>query len=296
MRRQYRLYTIEDAFSAGFTYRTSGALVASGIAERVARGLYRDRSHPVTPYQLALAPCLELGGPASVSHETALWLYGAALPRFATLGVDVVVDEGRHRRSSLAHVHQMAGLSPKDRRIVDGIPCLSPAVALLTLAWRDDPRRLEKACVSLLCDRLVSAEDVLEVVERLGRSGRNGTVLLRRLAEGWAGRGRPDSGKEFELAEALVRAGLPMPEIAVKVHDPTGQVVASGDVGYPEFKVIVDYHSDRHHWTTAERRRDAVRSRKVRRCGWEPVPATQDDIDDPTELAATVRYLAPGLG
>lgn len=296
MRRQYGLYTINDALSAGWTHRTAGSLVASGVAERVTRGLYRDLSHPVTPHQLALAPCLELGGTASVSHDTALWLYGAALPRFSSLGVDVVVDEGSHRRSLLAHVHQMAGLATKDRRVVDGIPCLSPAVALLTLAWREDPRRLEKACVSLLCDRWVSADDVVDVVDRLGRSGRNGTVLLRKLAEGWAGRGRPDSGKEFELAEAMVRGGLPTPQFAVKVCDAHGTVVASGDVGYPEFKVIVDYHSDRHHWTAEERRRDAVRSRKVRRCGWEPVPATQDDIDDPTELVATVRYLAPDLG
>jgi hypothetical protein len=70
---------------------------------------------------------------------------------------------------------------------------------------------------------------------------------------------------ETRLRLALVRDGLPRPTAQVDLYDPSGAHVARLDLGYPEWKVGIDYDGEVHRdrW-----RYDLERQEGVRDLGW----------------------------
>jgi hypothetical protein len=290
--RQHGLHTGAQALSVGFSKQAQHRRVRSGRVEREVHGIFRDTSHPRTFHQRVLAACLSLGSRAAASHTTGGWLYGVRHCRPGN--VHVTIPKGATHTSRKAIVHQMAGLRRGDTRLVDGIPVLSPEVLLITLAAVLTPDQLEDAFVDMLCRPLTTYTRVEATLNRLGRSGRNGTAALRKVLVRWSGRSLPGSIKALELGRLLVREhGFPEPVYEFPVECDGFTIHA--DIGWDGVDVGVEYNSDAHHSTLQEQRTDARRTKYAKIAGYELVPANQEDIDDGGALLSrALRAAAPG--
>jgi hypothetical protein len=83
------------------------------------------------------------------------------------------------------------------------------------------------------------------LTRRLGRAGRiRGVVRARDCAELLTplAMSRPESLMRYWLTVS----DLPDPRPQVPVHDQNGRVVAHGDLGYPEWKVLLEYEGRQH--------------------------------------------------
>ncbi len=67
---------------------------------------------------------------------------------------------------------------------------------------------------------------------------------------------------------ALIRAGLPAPHTQIEVRNAVGRVFARLDMGWPEWKVAVEYDGAQH-WTDARQRAwDIDRWAELEAAGW----------------------------
>lgn len=285
-RNQHGLFTQGQARDAGLTRHDVYGMVGRGEVGRFTRGVFRDLAHPSTNEQRLMGNVLALGPRAFATSRSACHLYKADGVRVGTPHVGV--PHGAPHRKVDAVVHQMAGLEARDIRLVDNIPCVSPEIALLTVAADISDELLEDVLVDLSCRRVTSPERVMKVLDRLGRSGRNGTVALRNVAGRWQGERLPGSVKALQLGRLLVTQGLPEPEYEIAVLTEDGEKRVDG--GWPQWMIGFEYNSDRHHLTWERRRSDARRMQYLEIVGWGILPATQDDInDDAARLARAVK-------
>lgn len=285
-RRQYGLFTMEQAYRCGLTKDDVYGMVRRGEAARVGRGVFRDLAHQPSSHQRLLGTVLLLGPRAFATERSAGWLYAVDGIRPGRPHVGIPHGAPRHRIDGT--VHQMVGLQPGDIRRVDGIPCLSPELTVLTLASHLTEVALEDVLVDLSCRRLTSPEQVGAVLKRFARSGRNGVVATRTVVERWDGQSLPGSVKALQLARELVAQGLPEPEFEIEVETTTG--LRRVDLGWRDWKEGVEYNSDRRHLTWERRRADSGRTQELAIAGWGITPATQEDIDGhAVRLARAIR-------
>lgn len=102
------------------------------------------------------------------------------------------------------------------------------------------------------------------------------------------GRGSRSSAAAWRLA--IVRGGLPEPELQVEIHDEAGYFVGRVDMAYPAQRVVVEYEGD-HHRTDAEQwARDLRRYREMERLGWAVVRWSRSDLL-PRHAAGAVEHL-----
>lgn len=275
-RTQHGVFTMRQAYEAGLTKDDVYGMLDRKEVGRMMRGVLRDLAHPSTNEQRLIANVLFLGPRAFATSRSACQLYEADGIR---VGVPHVgVPHGAPHRKADAVVHQIAGLRTGDTRLVNNIPCVSPEIALLTVADTVPPEVLEDVLVDLSCRKVTSPERVMAVLERMGTSGRNGTVALRTVATRWDGQALPGSVKALQLGRELVRQGLPEPEYEIAVETEDG--VKFVDIGWRRWTIGVEYNSDRYHLTWERRRSDARRTQYLEIAGWGILPATQDDISD----------------
>ncbi|MGB9184001.1 MAG: DUF559 domain-containing protein, partial [Solirubrobacteraceae bacterium] len=151
---------------------------------------------------------------AALSHATAAVLWGMRRPPSEGL-IHVVAARGTGKPSGV-RVHRARILAPVDVRICRGLPVTSPARTLLD--WGDalSERELELAFDQALIARIIRPQDVHEIIGRA--PGRAGATRLRNLLRRQHGPKLTRSQAE-ELFLALIRqAGLPEPEMNVRVH------------------------------------------------------------------------------
>ncbi|MGY1663281.1 endonuclease domain-containing protein [Geodermatophilus sp. SYSU D00705] len=228
-------YTRTQAREAGMT---RAQLRDDGV--RVSRGAYVSRSVRLSVYTASTAVLPLLPAGTAVSHRTAAALLGAPVPADWPLEVVVPVGSYRPRRRRLrVHVRDLA---PGDVIRHLGLPVTSGPQTWLDLAAVLPP------------DRLVAAGDALyraghlddgSLRQRLERAdGVRGVVRARE----WAPFLSPLA---MSPPESLVRcwfieAGLPHPLPQVEIEDHFGRVVAHADLGWPEWKVAVEYEGRQH--------------------------------------------------
>jgi hypothetical protein len=123
---------------------------------------------------------------------------------------------------------------------------------------------------ALMNASLLRAADV-EVVARR-HPGVRGLRQLRKtlnLADGGA-----ESPYESLTRLLLIQNGFPRPQTQVRVYDERGRLFARIDIGWPEYRVGVDFEG-RHHWTDPRQRDwDVDRFAKLPDLGWIDVRVT----------------------
>ena len=213
-----------------------------------------------TPERLALLARV-LPDDAAYSHGTAAALLGAP------------VDPPRRPHVALTPrrvLPQHAGLVVHARRmeagdvvVHRGVRLTSGAQTFLDLAAGLPPAELVAVGDALLrSGHLTPAQ----LSDRLARAARvRGVVRARDCAPMLSPQSasRPESLVRYWLTTSP----LPEPQLQVPVHDRWGQVVAHGDVGYPEWRVLLEYEG-RQHADVAQFGRDVDRYSLMAADGW----------------------------
>jgi very-short-patch-repair endonuclease len=225
--------------AAGISYDTAQRLVRRGAMFRLHQGVYAVGHRAPIEYGD------ETGALLAVGDRGVLGLHSAA-PHWGMRStpdglIHVVVAGGSVRAPAGVRVHTTKILTPRDVRVRSGLPLTSPARTLLDLAEVVTARRLELAFDQALVSRLMSVGDVDELLRRV--KGRAGAPLLRALALRERGPTITRSQAEEQLLALVRGAGLPEPEVNVKVH---GYEV---DFYWRNHRLIVEIDGYRYHST-----------------------------------------------
>ncbi|WP_433931469.1 endonuclease domain-containing protein [Curtobacterium flaccumfaciens] len=211
-----------------------------------------------------------------VSHTSAAVLWGLPVPcgPDAPVHITSVHPQAQPRRVGVVG-HRVAAdrVSTRQRW---GVPSSSPAAL-----WVECGDLLGLDELVVLGDAIVTSRACATALEDLaaalaGAGNRRGVRKLRVALE--LVRVGPGSPQETRARLAIVRAGLPEPELQVDVLDEAGRFVGRVDLAYPEYRIVIEYEGD-HHRTDAEQwGRDLRRYREMERLGWAVVRWTKSDL------------------
>lgn len=84
------------------------------------------------------------------------------------------------------------------------------------------------------------------------------------------------SAPESHLRLALIKAGLPEPELDVDVYDANGRYLGTTECVYPEFKVALEYEGDHHRTLAKQWNRDIDKQADYEEAGWAYIRITAE--------------------
>lgn len=161
-------------------------------------------------------------------------------------------------------------LLPGEIQQLRGLPVTTPARTAFDLG-----RRLEFTTAVQRIDALMQATDVkvddvyAVMAQHGGVRGLKQLSAVLELVDGGS-----ESPYESLTRIMLVRNGFPRPETQIRVCDDDGFVVARLDMGWPEYRVGVDFDGA-HHWTDPRQRsKDVERYARLPELGWIDVRVT----------------------
>ncbi|MCV7384358.1 endonuclease domain-containing protein [Mycolicibacter longobardus] len=253
---------------AGWPFVGTEALAAGRVTRRTLRSrhqmLYRNVYLPngqeLTPVTRAVAAWLWSGRAATVAGVSAAALHGsrwldarlpAELNRTAPGSVDGIVI----RREQLR---------PDETCLIRGIPTTTVARTAF-----DVGRRTGLVTAVIRLDALGHATglvpgEVAEVADRHG--GARGITQLRQavsLMDGGA-----ESPQETRTRLLMIRSGLPPPVTQIVVRDDYGRPFARIDMGWPEYRVGVEFDGAQHWTDPRQRTADIDRYAELAARGW----------------------------
>jgi very-short-patch-repair endonuclease len=155
-------------------------------------------------------------------------------------------------------------------------------------AW-DLARRLPVPEAVVALDCLARLGEFAPVALLARRSREPGTRGCRRLDEVVRlADPRAESPPESRLRVALVRAGLPHPEVQYRINDGDGIVLARADLAYPAPKLAIEYDGA-NHYTRERGEGDRARDTELAVLGWHTLRIGRDGL---AWLPQTVRQIA----
>ncbi|WP_022906211.1 hypothetical protein [Curtobacterium sp. B18] len=243
----------------------------------------RDRPPDAVQRIRALRPVLLPG--QFISHVSAAVLWGLPVPvdDGAPVHVTSPIPTAQPRRTGVVG-HR---ITPDRADVVErwGMPASTPAAL-----WVDCGAMLTIDELIVLGDAIVTEprcrttiDDLRSALVRAG--ARAGVRKLRTAIElVRVGAGSP---QETRARLAIVRAGLPEPELRVEVRDEAGSFIGRVDMAYPRHRVLIEYEGDHHRTDAAQWASDLRRYREAERLGWVVVRWSRSDL---------TRYLGEAIG
>ena len=199
---------------------------------------------------------------------------------------------GVHATSKLAVVHRTRWLPPWHLTVIDGIQTTTVARMLFDLAAVVSFPRLRRAVNNALVMRLVTYEQLDEMLEELALRGRSGIRPMRRvLARLGPGKMPTESELEDEFLDLLEANGEPLPERQANVGGATSWVGRADfrDVGTP---VLFEIDGRTHHQQELDREADAVRDAELTAAGFAFLRITRSRLrSDPQWVLEKIREL-----
>lgn len=273
-------------------FRGAEAVATGALSVRELHRFYR----PVYPSVYAPRDA-EL---SATQRAAAAWLWSrrrgivAGLSASAVLGTKWInglaaaeLVHHNRRAPQLLTVHSDE-LSLGETTEVDGMTLTTPARTAFDLGRRlnltDGVRRID-ALMNATQLKVVEIQSVIE-----GHPGVRGLDQLRKtlsLVDGGA-----ESPYESLTRLMFVGAGLPRPQTQLPVLDEFGFVVAHLDMGWPEYRVAVEFDGAQH-WTDARQRgRDVERLAALEALGWTVIHVSSDML---RTSAVVVRRVSAAL-
>jgi len=273
-------------------FRGTEAVAAGALSVRELYRFYR----PVYPGVYA-PPDVE---PSAIQRAVAAWLWSrrrgvvAGLSASAVLGTKwinglVAAELVHHNRRApqMLTVHSDE-LSLGEITEVDGMTVTTPARTAFDLGRRLNLKDAVKRIDALMNATQLKVVEIESVIE--GHPGVRGIGKLRKtlsLVDGGA-----ESPYESLTRLMLVGAGLPRPQTQLPVFDEFGFVVAYLDMGWPEYRVGVEFDGAQH-WTDARQRsRDVERLADLEALGWTIIHVSSDML---RTSAVVVRRVSAAL-
>ena len=272
--------------------------IAAGLVNRyrlatrydaVYRGVYVPRGQVLTAPQKARAAWLWSGRKATLVCVSAAAMHGS-------LWIDNRLPAELNQRSQhktrgiVLHNHALA---PDEVELMHGMPVTTPERTAFDLG-----RRYGRTLAVIRMDALLQATDLkLSDVESLidRYRGARGVVQLRevvRLADYGA-----ESPQETRTRLVLTDAGMRPTQTQIDVFTRRGDHVGRIDMGWPEWRVGVEYDGE-HHWTDPRvRARDIDRQADLESLGWHIVRVSADMLRcRPNTVVGRVRTALRSAG
>ncbi len=226
------------------------------------------------------------------SHVTAAALYGLPLPmRFR--GRDIHVSSVLPVRAPKGRgVIGHALGHPPPLRTVCGLKVPEPQEVWCELAALLTVEELVMAGDALLRRKHPLCEHVTLMDAAANAIGRPGVRTLRAAAA--LVRPRTDSPMESVLRLAIVRAGLPEPGVNAPIVDSSGRILASGDLVFPNERLVVEYDGDHHRTDAKQYQTDIDRIYVVETLGWRVLRISKEHMRDNAREA--LRRIRTALG
>lgn len=279
------IVTIQEAIALGMSRSTVYRRIADGILIALRPGIL---ALPGTtdPFVLALsAACAKLN--AVVSHQAAAHLHGLDQPRHVKPTVSVPVRKSKEMAG--VTVHQLTDLDPSHIVDRDGLPVTSAERTVIDLAAVLHESHLSRVVDNGLAAGLIDLDALQVLFLSLGRRGKPGTAVLRRLLEvRGAGYIAPDTELERRLIALLESANLPPP--VRQFHAPWLQPVNGRvDLAYPDHKLVIEGDSRRWHLLMKAFETDRLRDNAAQLAGWRILRFTWAEITEaPGRVVSTV--------
>lgn len=202
------------------------------------------------------------------SHATAALLHGLPVPPrlLDSITVDVATDVKTRRRAGRnvrGHLVPTASVTVVE---VDGM-----RVASIVDTWCQLSTILTIEELVVVGDSLVRRQHPPATLEELEyavtrQAGRAG---VRRLREAHTlVRPRTDSARETELRLVIVFAGLPEPEVNVRLVNLYGAFMAFGDLVYVRYRILIEYDGGVHREDEKQFHKDIDRLDEPMEEGW----------------------------
>lgn len=258
--------------------------------ERLLRGVYRVAGEPVDHGARIRAARRILPPQAILAGASAMWALGVPLAD-STDPVEVILPPGRRLRNRAELTIRNQVLPPEEMRMTPFGLATTPARTGFDLA-----RHAEAAAGVPLLDALaretgVTTAQILTVARRHPRvPGASRAQYHLSLVDPGA-----ESVRESLLRLVLVSAGLPKPATQVRILTPEGHFVARVDLGWPQWRVAVEYDGA-HHDQPGQIARDRRRINAIRVAGWTPIVVDRAQLARRDDLVALVRNVLRGAG
>lgn len=264
---QYSLVHLAQFRRLGVTDRELEWAVLVGELERRAPEVYAIAGARRSWRQDLMAAVLDAGPEAAVSHRPAAILLGQAR-RNAPRIVEITVPRLLSSRIAGVIVHRSLDLGPDHVMPVDGIPCTGPLRTLIDLGAVEPFPVVADALERALQSGQVTLLGAEWILTELGRRGRDGCGVFRRVLDTRALKVASPHPGLLEPRMARVLAGLPAPHYQYKVFDQNGIFVAQVDFGYPAVKEGFEVDGFETHGTPDAMTHDFDRDHDLRAAGW----------------------------
>lgn len=218
---------------------------------------------------------------ALVSHRSAARVQGLlSYPATGQVWITTTAERGADLRR--VRTTQTTVLEPNDVEFVGWLPLTSPARTLLDLAGVEDSETLEGAVAAAQVRGLATEEGLWEQVGR--NNGRRGTRALRLLLERHVRPANVRSKAERLMLRLIRRAGLPEPEVNVRIGR------WRPDFLWREQRVVAEFDSYEFHTDIESFRRDREKSNDLQLRGFIVLRFTWHELTrTPASLEARLR-------
>lgn len=235
----------------------------------VFHGIHLPATEEDDTWTRAYAVLRSAGPGAAASFHTAARLWGAVVPDDPLTHVTVPhADQRRRLDGTMFHVCRTLTVHDDVR----GVPVTSPAKTFIDLA-----RQLSLVDLVVLGDSLVRRGHVTPdaLLTACLRSSLKGAVRARRAAR--YVRVGAESGMESRARMLMVLAGLPEPQMQIRIVDDAGLLLFRIDLGYEEVLLAVEYDGQ-HHLEPEQAAYDAWRRAYLESLGWVIVVLRAEDV------------------
>lgn len=241
----------------------SGALTERELRRsctRIYRNVYQRRGAELSAEHRAVAAWLWSGKEAVVAGNSAAALLGA---RWVDSHAPAELVTSRKRPPPLI-VARNETLRSSEITVVGDVPVTTPARTAFDLGRRSGWETAVVRLDALARATGVAAEDIRPLIER--HRGVRGVRQLRQvlpLVDAGA-----ESPQETRTRLLVIAAGLPRPQTQIEVFNDWGRALARIDMGWPEWKVGIEYDGAQHWTDTRVRTNDIDRAAELQRRGW----------------------------
>lgn len=281
--------TVAEAQALGASREWVARKVRQGWLERLGNGTFGLPGAGSILHATLAAACHRLGG--VVSHQSAAELHDMPGLKRGLLIVSVPVR--RTNRFPGVDVRQKTDLTPDQVTSINNLPVTSAARAIIDLAGELGVRRLGRLVDNSVAQGLVTNESLLDLLARLGRRGKPGTLRMRTVMADRGG--APDfdpTELERRLLDLIEVAGLPTPTQQFKAPwlAPTNGRV---DMAYQERRLVLEADSRRWHTLADSFLIDRERDNLAQLAGWTVLRFTWWDIEQRPDYV--IQMIRQGL-
>jgi very-short-patch-repair endonuclease len=290
MSAQHALISIDQATELGVSDRMRRRRVQSGLWVPIQPGVFRLGGAPPTWRQRVMAGTLSAGAESLAGMRTAAALRGLDGAHAGV--IDIVAPRWKRRpRGPGIVLHESQDLRPGDSTLVDGIPTATVVRLLVDSGCLVRSDLLESWLDSGIRSGRASLARVELRRRQVARRGRNGVRPIRRVIWQQVRTARvTESLFEVKLSRTVEEGGFVRPDRQVIIIEGDGRFVARADLGYPEFRTVMEADSETWHLNRRSFHDDRKRWNEMKAAGWEVLTFTWQHVHrDPAHVLGTLE-------